>query len=138
MISSDLAPERNASTFGPAVEPPVKLTGFYADDERLPDDLYLRVEDPDSGKTKELRVIGVLESSASFAGQVVTSQKTLEGLAGGPVPPQAYYFDLRSGANAAATADAWRRTSPITACRRRSLPRSSGTATRRGGSSSCS
>ena len=105
VISSDLAPERNASTFGPAVEPPVKLTGFYADDEKLPDDLYLRVEDPDSGKAKELRVIGVLESSASFAGQVVTSQKTLEGLAGGPVPPQAYYFDLRRGADAAATAD---------------------------------
>ncbi len=105
VISSDLAPERNASTFGPAVEPPVKLTGFYADDEKLPDDLYLRVEDPDSGKAKELRVIGVLESSASFAGQVMTSQKTLEGLAGGPVPPQAYYFDLRRGADAAATAD---------------------------------
>jgi putative ABC transport system permease protein len=105
VISSDLAPERNASTFGPAVEPPVKLTGFYADDEKLPDDLYLRVEDPDSGKAKELRVIGVLESSASFAGQVMTSQKALEGLAGGPVPPQAYYFDLRRGADAAATAD---------------------------------
>ena len=105
VISSDLAPERNASTFGPAVEPPVKLTGFYADDEKLPDDLYLRVEDPDSGKAKELRVIGVLESSASFAGLAVTSQKTLEELAGGPVPPQAYYFDLRGGADAAATAD---------------------------------
>jgi putative ABC transport system permease protein len=106
VISSDLAPDRNASTFGPAVEPPVKLTGFYADDEKLPDDLYLRVEDPDSGRAKELRVIGVLESSASFAGQVVTSQKTLEELAGGPVPPQSYYFDLRGGADAAATADA--------------------------------
>ena len=50
VISSDLAPARNASTFGPSVEPPVKLTGFYADDENLPDDLYLRVEDPDSGR----------------------------------------------------------------------------------------
>jgi putative ABC transport system permease protein len=106
VISSDLAPERNASTFGPAVEPPVELSGFYADDEKLPDDLYLRVEDPDSGKAKDLHVIGVLESSASFAGQVVTSQKTLEEIAGGPVPPQAYYFDLRAGADAAATADA--------------------------------
>ncbi|HEX5915504.1 MAG TPA: hypothetical protein VFY54_20570, partial [Rubrobacter sp.] len=105
VISSDLAPERNASTFGPAVEPPVKLTGFYADDEKLPDDLYLRVENPDSGKAKEVRVIGVLESSASFAGQVVTSQKTLEDLAGGPIPPQAYYFDLRRGTDAVATAE---------------------------------
>ena len=105
VISSNLAPARNASTFGPSVEPPVKLTGFYASDTNLPDDLYLHVKDPDSGRTKELRVIAVLESSASFAGQIVTSQKTLEGLAGSPVPPQTYYFDLANGTNAAATAD---------------------------------
>ena len=64
----------------------MKLTGFYADDESLPDDLYLRVEDPESGKTRELRVIGVLESSASFAGQIVTSQDTLDTLAGRTIP----------------------------------------------------
>jgi putative ABC transport system permease protein len=106
IISADLAPARNASTFGPAVKPPVKLSGFYADDESLPDDLYLRAEDPDTGETRELRVIGVLESSASFAGQIVTSQKTLEGLAGRAVPPQTYYLDLGNDANAAATAKA--------------------------------
>jgi putative ABC transport system permease protein len=106
VISSNLAPVRNASTFGPSVDSPVKLTGFYSSDPNLPDDLYLHVKDPDSGKTKELRVIAVLESSASFAGQIVTSQKTLEGLAGSPVPPQTYYFDLADGTNAAATADA--------------------------------
>ena len=88
IISADLAPARNASTFGPAVKPPVKLSGFYADDESLPDDLYLRAEDPDTGETRELRVIGVLESSASFAGQIVTSQETLEGLAGRAVRPR--------------------------------------------------
>ena len=103
VISSALAPARNASGFADA-EPPVKLTGFYADDQNLPDDLYLRVEDAESGKTRELRVIGVLGSSASFAGDIVTSQGTLEGLAGRPVPPQIYYFDLGSGAEAAATA----------------------------------
>ncbi|HEY0128929.1 MAG TPA: FtsX-like permease family protein [Rubrobacteraceae bacterium] len=103
VISSALAPARNASGFADA-EPPVKLTGFYADDRNLPDDLYLQVEDAESGKTRELRVIGVLGSSASFAGDVVTSQGTLEGLAGRPVPPQTYYFDLGSGADAAATA----------------------------------
>ena len=106
IISSNLAPARNVSTFGPSVEPSVKLTGFYADDESLPEDLYLRVEDPDSGRTRDLRVIGVLASSASFAGEVVTSQKSLEGLAGSPIPPQTYYFNLTDGTNAAATADA--------------------------------
>src|ERR671910_565798 len=49
VISSALAPARNASGFADAVAP-VKLTGFYADDRNLPDDLYLRVEDAESGK----------------------------------------------------------------------------------------
>jgi putative ABC transport system permease protein len=103
VISSNLAPVRNASTFGDT-EPPLKLTGFYSDDKSLPDDLYLRARDPASGRTKTLRVIGVLESSASFAGQIVTSQRTLEELAGRPLPPQSYYFDLPRGVDAAATA----------------------------------
>jgi putative ABC transport system permease protein len=103
VISSDLAPSRNSSGFA-NTEPPVKLTGFYADDENLPDDLYLQVKDSDTGKTRDLRVIGVLESSASFAGDVVTSQDTLDSLAGRPFAPQTYYFDLASGVDAAATA----------------------------------
>ncbi|QYJ15585.1 hypothetical protein Rxycam_01409 [Rubrobacter xylanophilus DSM 9941] len=103
VISSNLAPVRNASTFGD-VEPPLKLTGFYGDDASLPDDLTLRVEDPDSGKTKELRVIGVLSGSASFAGQIVTSQETLDKLAGRAIPPQTYYFGLKEGADATAVA----------------------------------
>src|SRR5215204_1616588 len=104
VISSNLAPVRNASTFGPSVEPPVKLTGFYADDKNLPDDLYLQVKDPDSGETRDLRVIGVLGSSASFAGDVVTSQSTLDALAARTVPPQSYYFGLKKGVDASATA----------------------------------
>ena len=103
VISSGLAPVRNASTFGDTA-PPLKLTGFYADDAYLPDDLYLRVEEPGSGQAKDLRVIGVLDSSASFAGQIVTSQKTLDSLAGRPVPPQSYYFGLEKGVDAPAVA----------------------------------
>jgi putative ABC transport system permease protein len=104
VISSSLAPVRNASTFGD-VDPPVKLTGFYADDEHLPDNLYVRVEDPDSGRARDLRVIGVLSSSASFAGDVVTSQDALDHLAGRPVPAQTYYFGLKKGVDASVTAN---------------------------------
>jgi putative ABC transport system permease protein len=104
VISSDLAPSRNVSTFGPSVEPPVKLTGFYKEDTYLPDDLYLQVTDPDSGKTRNLRVIGVLGSSASFAGDLMTSQGTIDALASRPVAPQTYYFDLGSRVDAVATA----------------------------------
>jgi putative ABC transport system permease protein len=104
VISSGLAPARNASTFGDT-KPALKLTGFYADDESLPDDLYLHVQDPDSGETRSLRVIGVLDSSASFSGQIVTSQDTLDSLAGRPVPPQSYYFGLGQGVDAPAVAE---------------------------------
>jgi len=104
VISSDLAPSRNVSTFGPSAEPPVKLSGFYAEDAYLPEDLYLHVKDPDSGKTRDLRVIGVLGSSAYFAGDVVTSRDALEGLAGRSAPPQTYYFGLKQGVDASATA----------------------------------
>jgi putative ABC transport system permease protein len=104
VISSGLAPARNVSTFGSSAEPPVRLTGFYADDKNLPEDLYLRTADPESGESRNLRVIGVLGSSASFAGDIVTSQDALEGLADRPVTPQTYYFDLGSGVNAATTA----------------------------------
>ena len=103
VISSDLAPSRSPSGFGDT-EPPVRLTGFYLEDAYLPDDLYLRVEDPGSGESRELRVIGVLGSSAYFAGDVVTSRDTLEALAGRPLPPQTYYFDLGNGVDAGAMA----------------------------------
>jgi putative ABC transport system permease protein len=104
VISSDLAPSRNVSTFGSSAEPRVELTGFYGEDAYLPDDLYLHVKDPESGKTKNLRVIGVLESSAYFAGDVVTSQRSLGSLASRPVLAQTYYFDLGGGVSAATTA----------------------------------
>jgi putative ABC transport system permease protein len=104
IISRDLAPSRNVSTFGPSVQTPVKLTGFYAEDDKLPKDLYLHVKDPESEKTKDLRVIGVLQSSAYFAGDVVTSQATLNALAGRTIPPQTCYFSLGSGVDASGTA----------------------------------
>ncbi len=104
VISSDLAPSRNVSTFGPSVASPVKLTGFYKEDETLPEDLYLQVKDPDSRKMRDLRVIGILASSAYFAGNVVTSQDTLDAVGDRTVPPQTYYFGLGSGVEASAAA----------------------------------
>jgi putative ABC transport system permease protein len=104
VVSSNLAPTRNESTFGPDAEPPVRVTGFYAEDAHLPGDLYLRAEDPESGRTRQLRVIGVLPSSATFAGEIMTGKETLEGLAGRPLAPQTYYFDLGGDARAAETA----------------------------------
>jgi putative ABC transport system permease protein len=96
VISSDLAPSRSTFTVGDA-QPAIKLSGFYGEDKTLPDDLYIRVEDPESGETRNLRVIGVLEDTAFFAPGVTTSRATVNNLAGTLVPAQSYQFRLRDG-----------------------------------------
>ncbi|MGB3633046.1 MAG: FtsX-like permease family protein, partial [Rubrobacteraceae bacterium] len=103
VISAFVAPTKSGFTFG-GPEPPIELSGFYQEDATLPDDLYIRSEDPNTGEVRDLRVIGVVEDTAFYVGDVMASQKTLEGLAGAPVPPQSYMFDLAGGAEAGAVA----------------------------------
>ncbi|MGF1473355.1 MAG: ABC transporter permease [Rubrobacteraceae bacterium] len=103
VISALLAPTKSGFNFGEP-DPPIKLSGFYQEDATLPDDIYIRAEDPNSGEVRELRVIGVVEDTAFYAGDVMTAQETVEGLAGAPVPPQSYMFDLAGGADAEAVA----------------------------------
>ena len=101
VISADLAPTRENFAFDGG-QSSIELSGFYGDDPALPDDLYIRAEDPESGQTRELRIIGVLEDSAFFAPSVMTSAATIDDLAGSPVPAQSYQFRLADGAEAGA------------------------------------
>jgi putative ABC transport system permease protein len=103
VISASLAPTRSSFDVGDE-EPPLKLGGFYQEDKVLPDDLYIHVRDPKSGEERDLRVIGVVDDAAFYAGNVITSQKTLDFLAGAPILPQSYMFELADGASAPATA----------------------------------
>jgi putative ABC transport system permease protein len=96
VISSDLAPSRSSFTVGDA-QPAIKLSGFYGEDRTLPKDLYIRVKDPESGETRNLHVIGVLEDTAFFAPGVTTSRATVDSIAGTPVPAQSYQFRLKNG-----------------------------------------
>jgi hypothetical protein len=50
VISASLAPARTNYFAVGAQEPPIELSGFYQEDAALPDDLYIRVEDPRSGR----------------------------------------------------------------------------------------
>jgi putative ABC transport system permease protein len=102
VISSDLAPSR--SNFVGDVEPQLKLSGFYSEAPTIPDDLYLQVEDPQTGKTRNLHVIGVLEDTAFFAPGVTSSRATVDDLAGSPLPAQSYQFRLADGVDAVAVA----------------------------------
>ena len=96
VISSDIAPSRSNFTVGDA-RPAIKLSGFYGEDKTLPDDLYIEVEDPESGEARNLHVIGVLEDTAFFAPGVTTSRATVNDLAGTVVPAQSYQFGLKDG-----------------------------------------
>ena len=103
VISSDLAPSRSNFDVGDAA-PAIKLSGFYGEDQTLPDDLYIQVKDPESGKTRNLRVIGVLEDTAFFAPGVTSSRRTVDDIAGSPVPAQSYQFRLKEGVDPATAA----------------------------------
>jgi putative ABC transport system permease protein len=96
VISSDLAPSRSNFEVGDGA-PQIKLSGFYGEDRTLPKDLYIKVEDPESGETRNLHVIGVLEDTAFFAPGVTTSRATVNSLASTPVPAQSYQFRLKDG-----------------------------------------
>src|SRR5215210_8383530 len=50
-----------------------------------------------SGETRNLHVIGVLEDTAFFAPGVTTSRATVDDLAVAPVPAQSYQFRLKDG-----------------------------------------
>ena len=103
VISSDLAPSRSNFEVGDGA-PTIKLSGFYGDDPTLPDDIYIQVEDPQSGQTRSLRVIGVLEDTAFFAPGVTSSRATVDDFAGSPVPAQSYEFRLKDGVDSGAAA----------------------------------
>ena len=103
VISSDLAPSRSSFEVGD-MQPQIKLSGFYGEDETLPKDLYVKVEDPESGETRNLHVIGVLEDTAFFASGVTTSRATVNDIAGAPVPAQSYQFRLADGVDPSSAA----------------------------------
>jgi putative ABC transport system permease protein len=103
VISSDLAPNRSDFDIGEG-QPAIKLSGFYGEDPTLPDDLYIQVEDPQSGQTRSLQVIGVLEDTAFFAPGVMSSRATVDGLVEAPLPAQSYQFRLKDGVDSGSAA----------------------------------
>src|SRR5215210_8426315 len=57
-----------------------------------------------SGKTRNLHVIGVLEDTAFFAPGVTSSRATVDDLAGSPLPAQSYQFRLADEVDSVAVA----------------------------------
>jgi putative ABC transport system permease protein len=105
VVSASLVASRTSSQDGEA-EAPFQFEGFYKEDRTIPENTYVYVEDPRTGESEKLRVIGVLEQTATDITAVATSKATLEELAGAPVPPQTYMFRLEDGVGAADAAGA--------------------------------
>jgi putative ABC transport system permease protein len=100
-----LVPTKSNYSFGgPSLD--FKLEGFFIEDETLPE-VFILAQDPRTGKEQRLRVIGVLEQQAFYAGSgVLTSQQMVNSLLSLPVPSQSYMFQLEEGVDAETTAKA--------------------------------
>ncbi len=105
IVTADLVPMKMNYTFGGPVSD-FKMEGFWWEDDTLPD-LYVLAQDPRSGNEEQLKVIGVLEPMAVYAGTgVITSQDTINGLLGFTLPPQGFMFRLQDGVDTESTAKA--------------------------------
>ncbi|MFC1994325.1 ABC transporter permease [Chloroflexota bacterium] len=103
VVSSLLVPVKGGHGPGETGSP-FLLEGFWLEDDTLPE-VYIQARDPVTGNEQRLRVIGVLEQMAFYAGSgVITSQETVNTLLSQTVLPQTYMFRLSDDVDAAATA----------------------------------
>ena len=69
---------------------------FFLEDDVLPDDIYIEVQNLFTGEIQELQVIGVVEvMSGPFMAPVITSQDMINTLAHSTILPTSYRFQLR-------------------------------------------
>ena len=103
VVDSIVAPRRDNWNAG-AVLPDFKLHGFVLEDGVF-DPLKIATRDPQTGKTLEVTVIGILAETVPYAMQgISTSQSTLEQAYGDRVRPTAYYYAVADGVDPRATA----------------------------------
>ncbi len=105
IVTGDLVPSKVNYNFGAPVSD-FMMEGFWWQDKTLPE-VYILAQDPRTGSEERLKVIGVLESTAFYAGtSVITSQDTVNNLLGVTLPPQGFMFKLQDGVDAESTAKA--------------------------------
>jgi len=93
--------------------PPVafQMSGVYQEDSELPDNLFIEVKDPASGKISRLKVIGVIEPLAFYANMgIFTSQDTIAQMSSRPAPPTSFWFQTKPGVDVENASKALQRT----------------------------
>jgi putative ABC transport system permease protein len=103
VVDSLIVPRRDNWNFAPPGD--FRLSGFYFDEGTF-DPIPIQMRDPQTGRTVELTVIGILSETApvEMTG-ISTSRKTLDAAFPGRAYPTIFYFDLAPGVDAAAAAD---------------------------------
>jgi putative ABC transport system permease protein len=103
VVSPFLVASRTSIVLG---GPEFQLEGFFIEDEEMPE-VKLLVQNAYTGVEEQFEVIGVIDRIGFFSsGPVLTSQESLNALAGGPLPAQSFFFGLREGVEAEETAKA--------------------------------
>lgn len=90
VVSGAMIPSDSAAFVGGGSD--LELEGVDVLDENLPNNLRLEVEDPDGDGTTTLRVIGVVDRSAEYLGDVVTSTEGLSRVTDEDAPPTAWFL----------------------------------------------
>lgn len=104
VVAALLVPTKSNYAFGgPSLD--FQLEGFFIEDDTLPE-VYIQAQDPRTGIEQRLRVIGVMDQQAFYAGWVITSQDMVNTILAETVPPFTYMFRLKEGVDAEATAKA--------------------------------
>ncbi len=95
VVSTALAPTQFAQMGGNEIDLIIGKGEFVVEDDIMPDNIFVEVQNPSTLEVHKLRVIGVIDMMAGpYAGLVTTSQATLNTVSGLPVLPTSYRFQV--------------------------------------------
>ncbi|HKO75367.1 MAG TPA: FtsX-like permease family protein [Gaiellaceae bacterium] len=104
VVDAFVVPRRANWAFGPM--PAFRLSGLYLEDEAF-DPIPVQVEDPQTGKSLTVHVIGVLsDRTPELMAGIWTSQSSVVAVFGDRVIPTTYLFAVRDGVDSDAEAKA--------------------------------
>ena len=96
VISSELAPTKYTQMGDDGIDLVIGEGEFVMEDEVMPDNIYIEVQNPFTKEVAKLQVIGVVDPmSGPYAGLVTTSQEAVDALWGSPIDPTAYRFKVK-------------------------------------------
>lgn len=104
VVDATIVPRRDNFNFQ-AAPPEFKLSGFYFDDGTF-DPIPVTVRDPQTGRSRQLTIVGILSDTAPFEMfGISTSQRAVTAAFPGRAEPTIHYFQTAPGRDAAQVAE---------------------------------